>query len=81
MSRVLLIDPIPSPLVERLRPLFPAGAGLDTVPSTWFLCHLENDTLGEPVPLVSQRLRRFAQYLDEVAGWAAHRPPNQPPHP
>ena len=33
MSRVLLIDPIPPPLVERLRPLFPAGAGFDVVPT------------------------------------------------
>ncbi len=33
MSRVLLIDPIPSPLVERLRPLFPAGAGFEAVPT------------------------------------------------
>ena len=33
MPRVLLIDPIPPPLVERLRPLFPAGADLDVVPT------------------------------------------------
>jgi phosphoglycerate dehydrogenase-like enzyme len=33
MPRVLLIDPIPSPRVERLRPLFPAGADLDMVPT------------------------------------------------
>jgi D-3-phosphoglycerate dehydrogenase len=31
MSRILLIDPIPLPLVERMRPMFPAGAGLDLV--------------------------------------------------
>ena len=31
MSRVLLIDPIPPPLVERFRPIFPAGADLDMV--------------------------------------------------
>jgi len=33
MSRVLLIDPIPPTLIERLRPLFPAGAGFDVVPT------------------------------------------------
>ena len=33
MPRVLLIDPIPPPLVERLRPLFPVGADLDVVPT------------------------------------------------
>jgi D-3-phosphoglycerate dehydrogenase / 2-oxoglutarate reductase len=31
MPKVLLIDPTPSPLVERLRPLFPASADLDVV--------------------------------------------------
>jgi len=34
MSRVLLIDPLPSPMVERLRPLFPAGADFDMVPTS-----------------------------------------------
>src|SRR6266566_1663783 len=34
MSRVLLIDPIPSPMVERIRPLFPAGADFDVVPTS-----------------------------------------------
>jgi len=34
MPRVLLIDPIPSPMVERLRPLFPATADFDVVPSS-----------------------------------------------
>ena len=33
MSRVLLIDPIPPTLIERLRPLFPTGAGFDVVPT------------------------------------------------
>ena len=33
MPNVLLIDPIPAPLVERLRPLFPASAPIDVVPS------------------------------------------------
>ena len=33
MSRVLLIDPIPPPLIERLRPLFPTNAGFDVVPT------------------------------------------------
>ena len=33
MSSVLLIDPIPAPFVERLRPLFPSGASFDVVPS------------------------------------------------
>jgi len=33
-TKVLLIDPIPSPLVERLRRLFPAGADLDVVPTS-----------------------------------------------
>jgi phosphoglycerate dehydrogenase-like enzyme len=33
MPNVLLIDPIPAPLVERLRPLFPASAPLAIVPS------------------------------------------------
>ena len=31
MSRILLIDPMPPPLVERMRPMFPAGADLDIV--------------------------------------------------
>ena len=31
MPRILLIDPIPLSLVERMRPLFPAGIGLDMV--------------------------------------------------
>ncbi len=31
MPRILLIDPIPLPLVERMRPMFPAGTGLDMV--------------------------------------------------
>ncbi len=31
MSRVLLIDPLPLPLVERMRPLFPAASSLDVV--------------------------------------------------
>jgi len=31
MSRILLIDPLPPPLVERMRPMFPSGAGLDIV--------------------------------------------------
>ena len=31
MSRILLIDPIPPPLVERMRPMFPAGADLAIV--------------------------------------------------
>jgi phosphoglycerate dehydrogenase-like enzyme len=34
MPRILLIDPIPSPVVERLRPLFPAGASFDVVPTS-----------------------------------------------
>jgi phosphoglycerate dehydrogenase-like enzyme len=34
MPRVLLIDPIPSPLVELIRSLFPAGAELDVVPTS-----------------------------------------------
>ncbi len=33
MPRVLLIDPTPLPLVERMRPMFPAGADLDVVPT------------------------------------------------
>ena len=33
MSRILLIDPMPPPLVERMRPMFPAGADLDIVPT------------------------------------------------
>jgi phosphoglycerate dehydrogenase-like enzyme len=33
MPRVLLIDPTPLPLVERIRPMFPAGADLDVVPT------------------------------------------------
>ena len=33
MSRVLMIDPLPPPLVERLRPLFPAGADFGVVPT------------------------------------------------
>ena len=32
MPKVLLIDPIPPPLVERFRLMFPAGADLDIVP-------------------------------------------------
>src|SRR5437588_7104922 len=31
MPRILLIDPLPPPLVERMRPMFPAGADLDIV--------------------------------------------------
>ena len=31
MPRILLVDPIPLPLVERMRPMFPAGTGLDMV--------------------------------------------------
>ena len=31
MPRILLIDPLPLPLVERMRPMFPAGADLDIV--------------------------------------------------
>jgi len=33
MSRILLIDPMPPPLVERMRPMFPAGTNLDVVSS------------------------------------------------
>ena len=33
MSRILLIDPIPLPMIERMRPMFPAGANLDIVSS------------------------------------------------
>ncbi|HKV02523.1 MAG TPA: NAD(P)-dependent oxidoreductase, partial [Ktedonobacteraceae bacterium] len=33
MPRVLLIDPLPSPVVERLRPSFPASVGFDVVPT------------------------------------------------
>ena len=33
MPRVLLIDPMPLSLVERLRPIFPAGADMDIVPT------------------------------------------------
>ena len=33
MSRILLIDPLPLPLVERMRPMFPAGTNLDVVSS------------------------------------------------
>ena len=33
MSRILLIDPLPPPLVERMRPMFPAGTNLDVVSS------------------------------------------------
>ncbi|HEY6411116.1 MAG TPA: hypothetical protein VIY29_26965, partial [Ktedonobacteraceae bacterium] len=33
MSRVLMIDPLPPPIVERLRPLFPDGAGFGIVPT------------------------------------------------
>ncbi len=46
-----------------------------------FASHFLFDTVGEPVALTSQRLRRFAQGWDEVAGWAARGPPIQPPHP
>ncbi len=31
MPKVLLIDPTPLPLIERFRPMFPAGAGMDVV--------------------------------------------------
>jgi phosphoglycerate dehydrogenase-like enzyme len=31
MPRILLIDPIPLPLIERMRPVFPAGADLNMV--------------------------------------------------
>jgi phosphoglycerate dehydrogenase-like enzyme len=34
MPRVLLIDPIPTPLIERLRPLFPAGGDFGVVPTS-----------------------------------------------
>jgi phosphoglycerate dehydrogenase-like enzyme len=34
MPKVLLIDPIPARLVERLRPLFPAGPDFDVVPTS-----------------------------------------------
>jgi D-3-phosphoglycerate dehydrogenase len=33
MSKILLIDPIPLPMIERMRPMFPAGANLDIVSS------------------------------------------------
>jgi D-3-phosphoglycerate dehydrogenase len=33
MPRILLIDPTPLPLVERLRPMFPAGTDLNVVPT------------------------------------------------
>ena len=33
MSRILLIDPLPPPLVERMRPIFPAGTDLGIVPT------------------------------------------------
>ncbi len=33
MPSILLVDPIPAPLVERLRSLFPPGALLDVVPT------------------------------------------------
>ena len=33
MHKVLLIDPMPLPLVERFRPMFPAGADLNVVPT------------------------------------------------
>jgi phosphoglycerate dehydrogenase-like enzyme len=33
MSRILLIDPIPLPMIERMRPMFPAGVNLDIVSS------------------------------------------------
>jgi phosphoglycerate dehydrogenase-like enzyme len=33
MSRILLIDPLPPPLVERMRPMFPAGTDLGIVPT------------------------------------------------
>ena len=33
MPRVLLIDPMPLPLVERIRPMFPVGADLHVVPT------------------------------------------------
>jgi hypothetical protein len=31
MSKVLLVDPIPLPLLERMRTMIPAGADLDVV--------------------------------------------------
>jgi phosphoglycerate dehydrogenase-like enzyme len=34
MPRVLLIDPLPPPVVERLRPSFPASVGFDVVPTS-----------------------------------------------
>lgn len=34
MPRVLLIDPLPSPVVERLRPSFPASVDFDAVPTS-----------------------------------------------
>lgn len=34
MPRVLLIDPMPPPMVERLRSLFPASANFDVVPTS-----------------------------------------------
>jgi phosphoglycerate dehydrogenase-like enzyme len=33
MSKILLIDPIPAPMVERLRPLFPASADFGMTPT------------------------------------------------
>jgi phosphoglycerate dehydrogenase-like enzyme len=33
MSKILLVDPLPAPMVERLRPLFPAGADFAVVPT------------------------------------------------
>jgi len=33
MSRILLIEPLPPPLIERMRPMFPPGEGIDVVSS------------------------------------------------
>lgn len=34
MPKVLLTDPVPAPLVQRIRPLFPSGIDFDVVPSS-----------------------------------------------
>ena len=54
MPRILLIDPIPLPLVERMRPMFPAGTRLDMV-STLSEEDLDRHAAETEILLVIQR--------------------------
>ncbi len=60
MPRVLLIDPLPSPVVERLRPSFPASVDFDVVPTSSEEDLAQYGAKAEILLVIHRKVERFS---------------------